>query len=782
MPDFPHMHNRFPNVDTVNVNQWENDFDYSRYDYTQMQIMICAVPWDMGEAHIGNRTISGIGNVVYFGSKKARDAWFDSIPDSECFRFESKYKALHRDLYIDVPIPFDIASKYNYMTVKYALFANDDSPVMYEGEDGHREWFWFIREVEYLAPNTTRLHILDDAFQTWIYDIDVSGMVLERGHAPMYAIDVDEYLADPIDNARMLLCEDVDFGRDYIARSSNELILNAKNMYALIVTGADISANWGTKSDDNWTCPGKENYQLQGLPSYYAFAVRASDLSTFLANCASTYPQFIQTIKAVAFVSSDLVTLSNTPITFASTNCYPVTANYKQNDLIKINRESFGFDKRYADIAKLYTYPYSYILVTDEQGRQTEIHIENTNGRIRLESTVSLVFPWLTINGHLSGIGKTPAKSISFANVDKRTMPLQGNWYDYLMSWNIPTFGIIQDAGNNNDYGTYFDRKQQKTAADNEYTSRIADADTLLSNASAQQAANTANASISATATTDHASATTTYNSSSAFAANYVTSGTANSQIAYDEEQGAIAAASGAASGIAGALGNLASGNIGGAIGTAIGAGVGVAGTMAQTAAAINLKNAEAQYAIYGTSQQHYASDAKTNADASVGITVANDSATVANTLTGTTAANSAGTAKANALRSKNTSYAAIDNQVAQADINSPIEFGAYQYGDLASSRPMGLFANVVTESDAAISKAGDEFLRYGYMYDQYWEFDGNWNVGKYYTYWKLKDFWVSNLNVPDMYMDKIRFFLFGGVTVWRKPEYIGHTSIYENI
>ena len=164
---FPRMNNgSFPNIENVNVNQWVNDFDYSRYDYTQMKIMLCAVPWDMGEAHVGNHTISGIGNVVYFGSAEKRDEWFANIPDDECFRFETKYKELHRDKYIDVPVPFDIAAKYNYIAVEYELFANDDSPVEYENDSGVRKWFWFVREVEFLAPNATRLHLLDDAFQT----------------------------------------------------------------------------------------------------------------------------------------------------------------------------------------------------------------------------------------------------------------------------------------------------------------------------------------------------------------------------------------------------------------------------------------------------------------------------------------------------------------------------------------------------------------------------------------------------------------------------------------
>ena len=69
MAVFPHMNDtEFPNVQNVNVYKYENELDYSRYDYTQMKLCLCDVPWDMGEAHVGARTISGIGNVVYFGN------------------------------------------------------------------------------------------------------------------------------------------------------------------------------------------------------------------------------------------------------------------------------------------------------------------------------------------------------------------------------------------------------------------------------------------------------------------------------------------------------------------------------------------------------------------------------------------------------------------------------------------------------------------------------------------------------------------------------------------
>ena len=247
MPEFNYLNSNsdFPKIGNVNVYKYDNDFDYSRYDYTQMSLQICTVPWDMGEAHIGNRTISGIGNVVYFGSKEERDKWFDAIPNEQCYRFDTKFKELHKDLFIDVPIPYDMCAKHNYLRVKYNLLANDDSPVMYEGSDGLREWYWFIREVEFLAPNTTRLVLLPDAFQTWIYDVTVQGMVLERGHAPMFATRTDEYLQNPIENNMHLLTEDVNFSDSYQTKHIDACVLNSNDVYACIATTANPRADFG---------------------------------------------------------------------------------------------------------------------------------------------------------------------------------------------------------------------------------------------------------------------------------------------------------------------------------------------------------------------------------------------------------------------------------------------------------------------------------------------------------------------------------------------------------
>lgn len=783
MPNFPRLNDtNFPHIENVNVYKFENEFDYARYDAVQMELLVCTVPWDMGEAHIGNRTISGIGNVVWFETKEKRDAWFDALLESECYRFETKYKELHRDHMIDVPIPYDMCARHNYLVVRYALFANDDSPVAYEGKDGVREWFWFIREVEFIAPNTTRLHLLEDAWQTWIYDVEIPSMVLERGHAPMFGTTVGKYLKNPIENATDLLTEDVNYGDSFISRHETEFVFNTGDMYAIIITTANINGTWGTKAGGDWKTPGNWNVQMQGVPSYYAFAVAVSNFDTFLTNVNSSYPQFVQTIKAIAFVSDNLITRSNTAITFASVACYPVTASYTENELVTLNKGDFGYDARYADIAKLYTYPYAYILVTDESGNQTEIRIENTNGTLSIQSQVNLVFPWLTINAHLTGIGKGSKRNVSFKNITTRNMPIQGNWYETLMSWNVPTFGIYQDAGKTNDYATHFDRAQASYAATNALANVNENADCLIDNADLTAGANTSTTATSNAGAYEQSTITQGFNNSIAAADNAMTGNSATSTIQAADEQATIAAASSGVSAAAGAIGALSHGDVAGAVSGIVNAVIGAETTMASTAVGNGLTAANAAIAQASNSAHASLANTKTDFEVANQASVQSDIADIQNDLTTGSAANTAAMQVANGTRDYNTATNAIANQIAQAALNAPNEFAAWNYGDLATSRPMGLFANIVTQTDAAISAAGDEMLRYGYMYNKQWKFDGNWNIGKRFTYWKLSDFWVRGLNVPDMYMDRLRFFLFGGVTVWRKPEDIGNVTVYDNM
>lgn len=782
---FPHLKDSdFPNVGNVDVYKYANEFDYTRYNDLQMRIQMCNVPWDMGEAHIGNRTISGIGNVVYFGTKAKRDAWFEAIPDTECYRFETKFKELHRSNQIDVPIPFDVASKFNYLAIDYALFANDNSFVEYEKPDGLRRWFWFIREVEFLAPNTTRLYLMADAWQTFIYDLDVAGMILERGHAPMVQTKASYYLENPVGRSQNLLAEDiVNENAADIAYAAGELVFNADNMKAVIITTANPNGTWGAKSDDSWRVSGSKHWVQDGVPSYCAFAIEAASLSAFLNNVSSDIPQFMQTIQGVCFISANAVNLGS-EFTFAGTTCNMITSSYKTNTILDLEANMFGYPAEYADIAKLYTYPYAYIQLSDDTGATTDIRIEQTDGTIEFRSCINLVYPWLQINGHVNSLGRGTRKTVSFRNITKRSISIKGNWYETLQTFNIPMFGVTQDGEEYNDYATHFTRKQEAYAATNEQTSRNADADTAVSLANLQTTANTANTSANVTKVEADYLADYDSNYSNKNTSNAYVMASGNNQILAENQRASIASNAAMASAGVGAVSSLLQGNILGAIGSVANGGIEAASIQATNNVSVN------QTAAQTTLQQAYntgGADIAARVSRSKADNAENNAESVRdnnNALTTGSAAASAATMRANATRTYNTATSAIANQINQSDIEAPRKFGDSLSGDTATTRPMGLFADIITQDPYSISYAGDEMLRYGYMFNRQWSFNGDWNNPKckYFTYWKLADFWVSNLSIPDMYVDKIRFFLYGGVTVWRDPSFIGNKGIYDNI
>ena len=792
----------FPNISNVRTFEYDNTLDYARFDNVQMNIILCKVPWDMGEAHVGQRTISGIGNVVAFEDKAARDAWFAAIPDDECYRFSTKYRELHRDNQITVPIPYDIAARYNYIAVYHEPMASAGDYVDYETAGGLRAWFWFVREVEFLAPNSTRLHLLNDAWQTFIYDIDIPYMVLERGHAPMSKISAANYLSNPIANNSMLLAmEDDAPDAPRITQGTHEHVFNASDMHALIITSANMFGTWGSKANDDWTTPATQRY-VQGVPARYAFAIAASSFSLFMNSVNASIPQFMQTVQAVCFISSELLTLG-TSFEFGGVTCYEVDSTYKNIEVHRLAKTDFGYPSAYADIAKLYTYPYSVLVVGDSNGNETEVRVEDTDGTITASCAVSLVYPWIAIQGAITSVGNGAKRSISFANVSARTMPIGGNWHELLISLDIPCFGIVQAASVANDYGTHFDRKQSAYTAGNARSNANDSADTAKANADASAnnitnnaavttAGNSAITSASNTSASEVSTHTQTYNSNKATTDNALIQLTSMATIAANDMQGSISAASGMASSAIGAIGSAATGDVLGAVGGIANGIVGAASTMASTAVANGLTSQQGAATIIGNNGSERFSNTKTADDCSSQISAANSITAAQNTVTSSQAANTSATmqanatrdqstAKGNATRDYNTSINAISNQIAQAALGEPAEFGDFANGETATTRPLALYSHVVTQDAYTVRKCGDDFLRYGYSYNANWAFDGNWCPMAHFCYWRLSDFWVQGLQIPDMYVDKIRFFLFGGVTVWKDPADIGNISIYEN-
>lgn len=900
MPDrFPHMSDtEFPDVQGVDVWKLKNDFPYKEFDNPQMRITVCKVPWDVGLIHVGNAQIGGLGNVVDFGSETARDAWFETLTNKHVF--ETEYRAFHMqgasgsiDGSIKLPIPYDVMAAYNYAIVEYYPL-----PVALEGM-GVNKWFYFIRESHMKASNTTEVELILDAWQTFLPGVElrIPYMMLERGHAPMAALSADDFLENPMENTRYVTGDDVTFDDiPGIVRHDTEIVFNdGETIYACFIVDSVLTNSWG-EYRNTWRMPRSRNFANQGTPNYACVCLPTSDFSQFILDIDNTMPQFKQSVKAIFFASEKMMALG-TSFDFAGRVFHYVSASQKRFDFLELTKDKFGYDSRYANIAKLYTYPYARIEITDENGETSIVRIEDTSGKLDIVSSLSTVFPYLHLTANVLGIGSNDSFNVSFKNISSRAMRFGGRWQTVSLEWDIPTFAVVQSNDITYDYSTWYDRVQAKNDADTAKADANASAATAKTNADAIATTDKSNAdAVSSTEKTnaDSTAATIKTNADNSAAtaqsntyrtaamaktnadadANTLTDNvaldvTANNSNSSNRQSlnNQSTATDNASNDISTSLGNSLTNAltsistaaeresagvaaIGGYIGAALSLSpsqaVGTTTSLVQSGISIHASQAEASAQTSTNSTQLAFSKVHNNtrnlfANAEMGF----ETATENTRITGQ-AANSAATAKANATREKNcaesnadatkstenvnaanvydndttvnsnvfntdlsvhqatyntltannsrtkttadenaqrdydNALAAIENDIKQAALKPTNTFGSISNAEHATTRPMAAFAQIVTQSDGAIVAAGDEMLRFGYHCNMQWEFDG-WQKMRNFTYWKVSDLWFDDFNLPDAYADRIRFMLMGGVCVWRSPDIIGKTSIYDN-
>lgn len=81
---------------------------------------------------------------------------------------------------------------------------------------------------------------------TYINDMQFDYILLERGHAPVAATSVADYLASPRENSEYLLTADVYTGGEpYIERARAVKNYSAEEQRACIVTSCDLPGNLG---------------------------------------------------------------------------------------------------------------------------------------------------------------------------------------------------------------------------------------------------------------------------------------------------------------------------------------------------------------------------------------------------------------------------------------------------------------------------------------------------------------------------------------------------------
>jgi hypothetical protein len=459
------------------VYQFQNTFDYTRWT-EDTKVKLVNVIWN-----------SDYSDVVKFDTDAARDNYFDNIEDFYALELMQAARIVPQN-FIKLPIPYDVMARYNYLFIDMPIATSADEPIDYETGYGIRRWYFFIDDITYQSPNTTQVFLSLDVWTNFQNDIEINYMMLERGHAPVYASDTESYLQNPVANNRYLLAPDVNFDNASITRSSDYVPFGNGEKYVCIastcaqeqiaslgtvttdpsydptgtITYSDINTRYGHQLQVNGLTigngrnygnartlakAGTSNGDIIGN-NLSVYALRARECygnGTFFADVMRECPQFLNTVQACFVVDENCITLSGN-YTIAGHMLYKCVGT-KRNLLTKqLQKSDFKYPTEFERFAKLYTSPYAVLEVTDNDGTTFTINIEETS-TVQVKSVVSVAFPYIDYRVYLDGIGGTGSKSYSWVDLSGQSHDRaisDSDWFKYCFDWEIPTFALYMDG------------------------------------------------------------------------------------------------------------------------------------------------------------------------------------------------------------------------------------------------------------------------------------------------------------------------------------------------
>lgn len=431
--------NSWPGLDTVDTFGLKVTFDPYLW-HANVEIHLCKVRHD-----------SEYMNIIEWDTREARDSYYDNLSDN-AFTLESEFH-IPPSGEVKLPIPYDVLNEYNYCFIDFP-----ENPVEYGGSGGGVRYFYFITDISYRSPSTTAAIVSVDEWTTHSFDISYDRIYLERGHAPMTAISPEDYLERPIDSYELLGAPDDNFetpgARGRLKHTAIDVINNGLQ-YAVLAMTMDPYANPGTYGQSGWRTATTNNWRVNGNPGYMTIAIEPGQLSSFLDAMSAQAPQMVPCIVACFLIPQRLVTAENT-ISLFGYNVFVIQPAQRYNDIVTLTKSMFGYDERYDNIAKLYSYPYARLEITDERGNTRTFRVEETTGRLQLSTIASILYPMIGIDAYITGIGGDSETSISWNNFSGHEFGGIGNWTESLMHWDIPTYAIFQDATQVYDYTQYW--------------------------------------------------------------------------------------------------------------------------------------------------------------------------------------------------------------------------------------------------------------------------------------------------------------------------------------
>lgn len=424
---------RFPHLDKAN--SWPG---LSTVDPFDLQVTFDPYVWGPDvELHlVRTRLDEGYRNVVGWKTKGERDSWYDSHSDRSV-RLTSEFHILPGQE-VKLPIAFEVLQEYNQIFIDFPPTRTAD------GSPSTHRFFYFVRDVEYRSPSATACIITLDEWTTHALDTSMPFIRLERGHAPMAAVDVDTYLSNPLNNASLLGVQDDTWGTPERLTAEAITMIDDPDVWAVLALSASIWIDPHAIGSDEWGVPYSRDLFVQGAPSIQTVAVEPESLMTLLANIEEIAPQMMAAIQSCFIIPKKWVDVTYTREAYNVT-VHEIGATQRLQSLVTLTRASFGYPSEYAGIAKLYTSPYAILEVIDHTGTSQQIRIEDTNGSLQISVAAALTYPALGIDVAVLGIGSDSTSSLSWDTFASHTCVGRGMWLETVRHYQIPTYMVTAD-------------------------------------------------------------------------------------------------------------------------------------------------------------------------------------------------------------------------------------------------------------------------------------------------------------------------------------------------
>lgn len=727
------MAQEFPGL-PENVYEYQNQFDYSVWT-PNTEITCATVPWD-----------SSYRDIVRFDSNELRDEYFDVVKQyGYSFNLNGMVYLRYGEP-VRVNAPFSMINQCNYLIVRNPIQPVPDTASGFGVPKRKPDvFYYFIKDVTYIAPNTTQLNVQLDVWQTYYDRLSFGMCYINKGHIGIANENSTQYnLRDYLTDT-----EGLNIGDEYDVTYQWFFNFQDETPYIVIMSNTNLEDDYGSVSNPKLrTSTGDIN---DGMPSgSRSYALTADNFIEFMRNIAD-YPWVSQGITMITVVPRIFCQVSPSTTTIAGVQANRLAPNPDADattfEIYNIF-DNYDIPDRYKHLYKFYTAPYSFIEMTGLNGGEIVLKNEcmsigkTTSGHNdgAFVSTRSVCAPPM-IRGLVMPLGYNTSGTSSDSgdyNVDyyapdgtSRTTTLGGGEYmDMCVQFdNFPQFSIVNNMYLYTMASNIHSLQYQFQNAD--WSQQKALMGASLSYNQATQGMNTAWA-----------------NQQTANQANWALSGISQEKNVWNGVQGVVS------NGL-GAVGSLAREDVGGAIGGALSAaGSGV--NAALNADWINRTTSAQVGAATQTTQnnianQQYVRD--TNYDY----------------------------ARFAAKGDYENAIAGIQAKVQDAKLTQPSTSG--QNGGDPFNMCNG-FCGILFKwkrlKTNFLVQVGDFWLRYGYYVNRWMEPPQNLKCMSNFTYWKMQQVQVNG-TLPEVFKETIRGIFEKGVTVWTNPNNINSIDLADN-